>query len=221
MRSENIIEATSEIDLSPLLATNSTNSTILTDEDKKRIIADFQSGLFQAYFYLNEGHAKIGDIDSVAAFVVTYFSYSTWQNRVLTIADFWLDATLDEPRQTDLVEQFRRKLFSVARDNNCKRINFHVKDLEHNQILLKCLQKFGMVNLTRDEDWNFFQLGGDELNEFVNDTPGLSSNEFRIIKVDDMNLYASQIHGHIHELSVFENLEDQFECSIEGWSKPN
>jgi hypothetical protein len=209
MSTESIIQVTSDSDLDILIKIDAHQ---LNDEDKSRIREDFHQGYFQAYFYSSSGAV---DLNSITAYVVTYFSYSTWQNRVLCISDFWLESTLDEAAQLEILELFRQRLFSIARLNNCKRINFHVKHSDMNQTLIRCLEKFGMRNLTREEDWNIFQLSTNELKGFIKDSPKLD-DEFKIIKVEDMSLYASHIHGHIHELAVYEKLEEQFECSTEG-----
>lgn len=213
MNTQRIVQATTENDLGPIYETN---KLMFNEQDKQRLREDFSKDYFQVYFYLKDGHLKVDRLESINAYVVTYFSYSTWQNRVLSIADFWLDSSMNERVQADVLELFRQRLFSVARENNCKRINFHLRNTEFNQSLVHSLERFGMRNLTVEEEWNFFQMNSEELKEFIKDQLPLASDEFRMIKVEDMSLYAQQIHDHIHELSVFENLEDQFECSIEG-----
>lgn len=203
-----LIEASSANHLDVLIEINSYE---LNNDDKERLRDDFRKGYFQVYFLTTEPQRV--DVASTLAYVVTYISYSTWQNRVLTICDFWLRSGCDVDA---VVDAFRRKLFALARENNCKRVNFHVKHVDTNVNLIACLQRCGMRNLTRDEDWNLFQLGSNELKEFVRDEPPLDSDKFEIVKVENMNEYAKQIYGHIHELSVYEKLEEQFECSIEG-----
>ena len=79
MSTENIIQVTTDSDLDILIKIDAHQ---LNDDDKSRIREDFHQGYFQAYFYSSSGAV---DLNSITAYVVTYFSYSTWQNRVLCI----------------------------------------------------------------------------------------------------------------------------------------
>lgn len=209
-----IIQATSIDQLKPIIELQ---PEIFNDNNKQvRLNTDFTNGLFQVYFNLKNGHSCITNADSISAYAVTYFSYSTWQHRVLSIADFWYDSTLEQSNQLIAIEQFRDKLFSEARKFDCKRVNFFVSNSTSNKQLLSNLEELGMRNLSKEEDWHIFQLGTNELDEFVKDVPELDETKYRIIKVENMADYASHIQNSIHDLAVFEKLEDQFECTVES-----
>lgn len=209
---EDVIEVTTENELNSIIDINSHQ---FNSQDRQRLLRDFSGGYFRAFIHLANTTTPIQSI-SISAYVITHYAYSTWQNRILRIAEIWLDSILDENLQLTIIGKLTQKLFAVARETNCKRINFDIRNTDSNKWLISCLESLGIKNMTQLEDWKIFQMCQNEMKEFVEDKPRLNTNEFKILKVDDMRLYAAQIHNLLRELSIFEKMENQFECSLEA-----
>lgn len=209
------VQATSVDHLKPIIEAH---PEIFDDSEKQaRLYSDFSNRFFQAHFYLKDTHSCISSIHSIQAYALTYFSYSAWQHRVISIADLWYDPNLTEQARLEVFARLRDELFVQARKHKCKRINYSIDvKSESNKKLVGYLEEMGMRNLTREEDWNIFELGTNELDEFVKDVPSLEGTRYKIVKIEDISRYADQLHKCIYELAVYEKCEDQFECTVKG-----
>lgn len=207
------IQATSVDNLKPLIEIN---QKIFDDPEKEnRLYKDFKNGLFQVYYLLRDGFTGVStSSSSIQAYALTFFTYSTWQHRVLAIGEFWHDPDLNDARRLDVLTRFRDELFAEARKHKCKRVNYNMS--VNSKKLVDGFEQLGMRDLTKEENWDIFEMGTNELDEFVRDVPDVDETKYKIVKVEDMSRYAGQIRQCIYELAVFENLQDQFECNVTG-----
>ena len=184
---------------------------------QKRLKEDYLKGYFEGFFITEPGVSYEKKINSVISYVLHYNSYSTWQSRVLYVSELWVKASLDETSRFEVVKIIKEKLFKTARENNFQRINLNLHLTDENRPLCDYLvsPEIGAVNLTASEDWLIFELGENEMKAFTEKAkPKYDDNAFRLIKVEDMKIYGSQIRNLIRELSIYENMEDQFKLDL-------
>lgn len=216
LKLDNIIELKTEKDIDSLIELNSS----LDKSDKVRIKADFRKGYFKGLFLLDNKYENNSySLDSILSYALYYNSYSSWQNRVLYLAELWTKPELSDELKYSILKLIREKLFSIARSNNYQRVNFNVREIEENKKLVEWLvnEEIGALNLSRLEDWYLFELGHNEMKEFLKHDLKLESN-YKIIKVsvEDMHKYSIPIRDQIKEISIFEKMEDQFKTSLDG-----
>jgi ribosomal protein S18 acetylase RimI-like enzyme len=191
----------------------------LIESDGERLKSDFKKGYFRAFLVLPNSSKTDYSIDSVLGYFTCYNSYSSWQNRVLYIGDFWLSKSVRSNDQLHLsiMTETRNTLFLICRQNDYQRINMNVKHLSENESLINLLlsDHLGAFNLSKDEDWFLFEMRTNEMNSFLNNKPTVSPS-FKVIKVDNINKYCHQIRDLIKEIAIFEKLEEQFKTSAES-----
>jgi GNAT superfamily N-acetyltransferase len=143
-------------------------------------------------------------------YLIYYYSYSTWENRVIYISRIYFDT---ETTFQELCEE----LLKIAQSEKCNRINFNVK-LDHDAKVAKLFGKYARgMNLTNLENWNFFRMDFDVMKEFANvdkEKYDLQANDqkFNIKKFDPVK-DSQGVCGLIRELSIYEKMENQFKLS--------
>jgi len=215
---ENIKEIVSEHDIECLIQLNASNLPL--PRDKERLRNDFGRGHFKGFFTLSNqtGVQEKFDPSAVLAYVLTYDSYSTWQSRVMYIAELYLNEKQSAEERYSLLKLLVEKLFAVCRAEKYQRINFNIKDIGENQQLIEWLthDELGCQNLTKSEDWLIFEMGLSEMKLFLENPCVAKSTEYKIIKVTDMHTYAEDIRKLIRELAIYERLEEQFKLTVDN-----
>lgn len=69
--------------------------------------------------------------------------------------------------------------------------------------------------MSKTEDWFIMEMGYNEILEFKNQSSPIKQG-FKVSKVTNINEYAQATRQLIHELAVFEKLEDQCEITESG-----
>jgi GNAT superfamily N-acetyltransferase len=213
---ENIKEIASEHDIECLVQLNADHLPL--PSDKERLREDFSRGYFRGFFALsNPKDWETYDPKAVVAYVLTYDSYSTWQSRVMYIAELYLNAEQSVDERYSLLKLLVEKLFEVCRAECYQRINFNIKDTDGDQQLIEWLtnEELGCQNLTKSENWLIFEMGLSEMKLFLENPCMAKSTTYRIIKVTDMHTYAEVVRNLIHELAIYERLEEQFKLTVD------
>lgn len=168
-----------------------------------RIKKDFSKGYFKGLLCLK-------DDSTIEGFVLFCNFYSTWQHRVLFVSDIWLKPILNYEEREAILKSLINHLFEIARKNAYSRVNTYVK--KENTELMKMLTDLKAVNLTIEEDWLIFEMGKEEMKDFINQESSNQSN-FEIHKVSDIKQFARLIRNSINQMAIFEKLEEQFETT--------
>lgn len=172
--------------------------------DKKqseRLAHDFNNKYF--FGILAYDHSRNQNL----GFLIYYYSYSTWENRVIYISNIYFDT---ETTFQELCEELLKK----AQSDKCNRINFNVNINQNAQIGdLFCKYSRGK-NLTKSENWNFFRMDFEIMKEFANVDKEkfelLRNGQKFIIEKFDPTKDSQGVCDLIRELSIYEKMEDQF-----------
>ena len=177
--------------------------TFLNETELARVRRDFSKGYFKGLVCLEED-------STIKGFILFCNFYSTWQHRVLFVSDIWLESNLDYKGREAILKGLIDHLFEIARKNAYSRVNTYVK--KENPELIQMLTDMKAINLTIEEDWFIFEMGKEEMKDFMNQESTNQSN-FEILKVSDINKFAGLIKNSINKLAIFEKLEEQFETT--------
>lgn len=190
----------------------------------ERVKADFAKGYFKGFFVVESNVESIGEnfnIESILSYVLHYDSYSTWQSRVLYVSDIWIKSNLSDEHKFEILKIIKEKLFFTAREYNSQRINLNLKYSMENKTLCDSLvsKEIGAINLTKNEDWLIFELGENEMMEFIQNAKPLeeTDSQFKILKVADIKKYGPHIRNLIRDLAIYEKMEDQFQLDLNNF----
>lgn len=98
------------------------------------------------YYFLNLSFRKI------IGYTISFFGYSTWQGRTHFLEDLYVHP---EYRKIGAGRALFINASQFARQNNCKRLDFHVLSWNPAKEFYK---KMGATNLTESEDWEFYRM---------------------------------------------------------------
>ncbi|RNA26573.1 GNAT family acetyltransferase [Brachionus plicatilis] len=196
------------------------NHNRLENIDNNRLLNDLTNQFFNGFFMLRSNPGGNLTKDDVDAYVLFYNSYSSWQNRTIHLIDLWFRPTLNDSEKFSILKDLKSKLFEYARENYLNRVNYHLVENEKNKKLISWIQheKLGALNLSKLEDWLIYEMDLEGMKNFISIDSKMPEN-YKIIKVDDINQFCMQIHDLIHEISIFEKMEDQFKLSVEGLTR--
>lgn len=177
------------------------------DDTKQRIKNDFSKGYFRSLCALEN--------DSWLGFLVFCDSYSTWQHRIFFCSDVYLIPLLETREEKfPILKLLFNRLFQIARDTHANRVNLNLNsELEQEIIDMVC--SLGAINLTQTEEWLIFEMGLNQMKDFVSlKTPELNS-EYKLVQLDfeNFDLYIDQVINLIREIAIFEKMLDQFATS--------
>ncbi|CAF0928742.1 unnamed protein product [Brachionus calyciflorus] len=187
---------------------------------KENFLQELKKKPFTGFFVLNDQNNETIHLDNVQSYLLFYNSYSSWDNRTAHIFDIWFKPSLTNDEKYSFLNQLVSKLFVYARDNLIDPINYHILECKQNEFLLERLQweEIGAIDLSKNEGWLIYEMDLEQMKNFLNQ--GFSKlNNFDISKVTDINEYGPKIHKLIHEMSIYEKMEDQFKLSIDGLIK--
>ena len=151
-----ICEAVKEDDLKFIC-----NKVVGLDETKDyiRLVNDFKKQCFHGILCKSEiNHEILG-------FFLYYYSYSTWEARVVYISFIYL---VDNDLLKHAFQTLCFKLIKIAREMHCSRINYNlniIKDPKLEGLFVESDVK--AVNLTKLENWVFFCMDFNVLEKFA------------------------------------------------------
>jgi diamine N-acetyltransferase len=215
LKLQNIFDIKNEQDIDHLLQ-------LVDNSLHERLKDDFAKGYFKGFFVIKPNVMPNSDNfspESILSFVLYYDSYSTWQSRVLYVSEIWLESSLSNEIKFEILKLISEKLFTAARANNSQRINLNLRHSDENKILCDSLIRLGAIHLTKSEDWLIFELGEEEMKQFIENVKSRESvdSQFKIVKVNDIRKYGPQIRNLIRDLAIFEKMEDQFQLDINNF----
>jgi ribosomal protein S18 acetylase RimI-like enzyme len=189
--------------------------------DKVRIKDDFKKGYFDSFLVLESAKIDESDfsIEAVIGYAVFYFSYSTWQDRVIYLSDLWMSSNLECQHQKETLNIIINKLKEICRENKANRINFNLSFIENNiQISEWLLDKdIGAVDLTKEEKWSIYEMSFEWMKKFMELNSKMKIDEaYSVVKLDKMcYTNANYSLNLIHCLAEFEKMRDQVEMTEE------
>lgn len=210
----NIIRIKSKIHVDIICELNESRTDNL---DNERLISDLNKQFFNGFLVLNSNIATENlTKNDVDAYVLFYNSYSSWQNRTIHLFDLWLRPTLENSHRYLILQEIRSTLFKYARENHLNRVNYHLLENEKNKQLIDWMQnkELGALNLSKLEDWLIYEMNLEEMKNFISIESKTPEN-YRIVKVENIKEFCMNIRNLIHEISIFEKMEDQFKLSVE------
>ena len=172
----------------------------------------FEAGLFKGLLVKDaqDDHRLLG-------YLLYYFAYSTWQNRIIYIQEIWTEP--EHPNQKDVVVKLVKSLVDVAQRNRCNRVNINIA---MNSVASERLAhvvtgpELEFVNLGKKEDWLIFEMDGTDMVKFANDhSIVVDEAKYQAVKVGDMSEYAPEVCELVREIAVFERMLVQFEMKPE------
>jgi hypothetical protein len=174
--------------------------------------ADFKQDFFRGYFCVKN---LADSLDSVHAYSIVTKGYSTWQHRMHYIQNLWFSSSLSQSEIAATLASIRDFLFPNARKLDVQRIQINMEVNEQNEFLTNWFMSDHAVNLTVKEGWHVFEMSESNMLKFIDMKSKYNETEFRMVKVEEMSLYADAIRDLIREIAVFENMLDQFETNSE------
>ena len=172
----------------------------------------FEAGLFKGLIVKNDQ-----DDQQLLGYLLYYFAYSTWQNRIVYIQEIWTRP--QHPDQKELVVKLAKSLIEIAQRNSCNRININIAlNSRESEWLAGVItgHELEFSNLGKKEDWLIFEMEGPDMLKFANDNSILvDQSKYQAVKVDDMSLYAPEVCELVREIAVFERMLEQFEMKPE------
>jgi ribosomal protein S18 acetylase RimI-like enzyme len=164
--------------------------------------SDFKQGFFTGYLIYDSS-------DRVLSYVILTKGYSTWQHRMLYISDLWFNPTLNQDEICTILASTRDFLFTKLRKLDVMRLQINLEFTEENEFLKNWFLTDKAVNLTVQEGWHVLELNEHSMLKFMDLKTKYNESEFRMAKVQEMNLYANAIRDLIRELAEFESMVDQ------------
>lgn len=192
------------------------NQNSLEVSDNSRLYDDFSNHFFNGFLILNQNTQDNVTKNDINAYILFYNSYSTWQNRTIHLFDLWFRPTLDDSEKFSILKELKTTLFEYAKKNYLNRINYHLLDNEKNKKLIDWMQneQLGALNLSKLEEWLIYEMDMEGMKNFISIHSKIPEN-FKIIKVENINEFCLKIRDLIHEISIFEKMEDQFKLSVQ------
>lgn len=94
-------------------------------------------------------------------YAICFLYYSTWQGKTYFLEDLYVRPTF---RTSGVGRQIFTELAKAAKENKCRRLDFHVLGWNPAREFYK---KLGAVDLTETEDWHYYRVTEDELDKIV------------------------------------------------------
>jgi diamine N-acetyltransferase len=201
------IKTEKEIDILLITINKSSQNTL-----KERLVKDFYDKKFKG-FLLCESSDDSDDV-TVDGYLIYYYSYSTWQDRVLYISNIWFNET--SKNKDEKFKRMIQHLKSIAASEECKRINLNLPNLRQNEYLIEQLTSNGALNIGKIEDWSIFELGLDEMKLLTTKLEQNLPQNFSIRKVNDIEKDSVEFLRMIRELAIYEDMLEQVEITEES-----
>lgn len=174
------------------------------------LLNDFRKKYFAGFICKSSDNNE----EAIFGYILYYYSYSTWEARVVYISVLHLIDSIDTEFKTLIFEKMCLNLIAIARDMKCSRINYNLNIIRNPLYEQLFVEKIRAFNLTKLENWTFFCMDNHILKSFGE----VDRNKFEInirdknikIRKFDVKTDCDKVRELIYELAVFEKLEDQF-----------
>ena len=179
-------------------------------ENFNRLLEDFKNSYFNGYICKYENSS-----DDFLGYVLYYYSYSTWESRVIYVSSFGLPPSEDNVAlRSQVFESLCLKLIQQARHVMCSRINYNLNVALEGDLEKLFVDRIKAFNLSKMEQWVFFRMDNTELQRFAAVDAekyeiSKSGLNFKIRKINT-DTDCAGVRQLVHDLAVFEKLEDQF-----------